>query len=152
MIYPTKKDIWLVLIVAFGGFVIFLQGINLIIVKGFNHFETWILCVAFIFYFGILVLLAYPVTYEITTSTLEIRSGLLLHYEIPLSSILRVVPTRNPQSSPAWSLDRLRIDYLKSSKKRVILISPKDQESFLGELRERIPSLEFNGNVAMRGK
>jgi len=57
-----------------------IEGINLIIVKGFNHPQTWILCAAFIFYFGILMLLAYPVNYEITTSTLEVRSGILLHF------------------------------------------------------------------------
>jgi membrane protein YdbS with pleckstrin-like domain len=150
MIYPTKKDIWLVLIVAIGGFVLLVQAINLSIVKGFHHPETWIFFAVSIFYFGILMLLAYPVNYEITTSTLEIRSGIFLHYKIPLSSIVRVVPTRNPLSSPAWSLDRLRIDYLKNNKKRVILISPKDKKTFLRELIERTPSLEFNGNVAMR--
>ena len=133
-----------------GGLLLLVQAANLIIVKGFHHPETWILCVAFIFYFCILVLLAYPVNYEITNSTLEIRSGILLHYKISLSSIVRVVPTRNPLSSPAWSLDRLRIDYLKNSKKRVVLISPKDKKTFLSELIERTPSLGFNGNVAMR--
>jgi membrane protein YdbS with pleckstrin-like domain len=150
MIYPTKKDTWLVLIVAIGGFVLLVQVINLIIDKGFHHPEAWILSSVFIFYFGVLMLLAYPVNYEITTSTLEIRSGILLHYKIPLSSIVRVVPTKNPLSSPAWSLDRLRIDYLKNSKKRVIMISPKDKKIFLRELIERIPSLEFNGNMAVR--
>jgi uncharacterized protein YhhL (DUF1145 family) len=150
MIYPTKKDIWLVLIVALGGFMLLMQGINLIIVKGFHYPDTWILCATFIFYFGIIMLLAYPVNYEITTSTLEIRSGILLHYKIPLSSILCVVSTRNPLSSPAWSLDRLKIDYLKNGKKRVVLISPKDKKTFLCELIERTPSLEFNDNVAIR--
>ena len=150
MIYPTKRDIWIVLIVTISGFLLLVQAINLIIVKGFDYPETWIFCAALIFFWGIIMLLAYPVNYEITTSTLEIRSGILLHYKIPLSSILRVVPTRNPLSSPAWSLDRLRIDYLKNGKKRVILISPKDKKTFLRELIERTPSLEFNGNVAMR--
>jgi hypothetical protein len=100
-------------------------------------------------YFGILILLAYPVHYEITTTTLEIRGGILLHYKIPLSSIELVVPTRSPLSSPAWSLDRLRIDYVKNSKKRVIMISPKDKKTFLLELVERTPSLKLNGNMAM---
>jgi membrane protein YdbS with pleckstrin-like domain len=150
MIYPTKKDIWLVLIVALGGFGLLVQLINLIIVKGVHYPETWILFAASIFYFGIIMLFAYPVNYEITASTLEIRSGILLHYKIPLSSIVRVVPTRNPLSSPAWSLDRLRIDYLKNGKKRVIMISPKDKKTFLRKLIERTPSLEFNDNVAMR--
>jgi uncharacterized protein YhhL (DUF1145 family) len=57
MVYPTKKDVWLVLIVAVGGFLLLVPVINLIIVKGFHHPETWILCAASIFYFGILMLL-----------------------------------------------------------------------------------------------
>jgi len=141
---------WLVLIVALGGLVLLIQMINLIIIKGFHHPETWILCTAFIFYFGILVLLAYPINYEITTLTLEIHSGILLHYKIPLSSIERVTPTRNPLSSSARSLDRLRIDFVKNGKKRGIMISPKEKKTFLLELIERAPSLKSNGNVVVR--
>jgi hypothetical protein len=150
VIYPTKKDPWIALLVILGGLAIFVQSIDSIIVRGFDHPETWIPLAAFVFYFGILKLLAYPVNYEITTSTLEIHSGILLHYRISLSSIVCVVPTRNPLSSPAWSLDRLRIDYLKNGKKRFILISPKDQKAFLREVVERTPSLKFNGDGAMR--
>jgi membrane protein YdbS with pleckstrin-like domain len=150
MIYQTKKDRWLVLIVALGGVMLLVQVINLIMVNSFHYTETWILFVVSMGYFGILILLAYPVHYEITTTTLEIRSGILLHYKIPLSSIELVVPTRSPLSSPAWSLDRLKIDYVKNSKKRVIMISPKDKKTFLLELVERTPSLKLNGNMAMK--
>jgi hypothetical protein len=150
MIYQTKKDRWLVLIVASGGVMLLVQVINLIMVNGFHYTETWILFVVSMGYFGILILLAYPVHYEITTTTLEIRSGILLHYKIPLSSIVLVVPTRSPLSSPAWSLDRLKIDYVKNSKKRVIMISPKDKKTFLLELAERTPSLKLTGNMAVK--
>jgi membrane protein YdbS with pleckstrin-like domain len=150
MIYQTKKDKWLVLIVSIGGVMLFVQAINLIVVKGFYYTETWILLVVSMLYFGILILLAYPVHYEITPTTLEIRSGIILHYKIPLSSIELVVPTRSPLSSPAWSLDRLRMDYVKNNKKRVIMISPQDKKHFLLELVERTPSLKLNGYSAMR--
>jgi len=150
MIYQTKKDRWLVLIVALGGVMLLVQVINLILVNGFHYTETWILFVVSMVYFGILILLAYPVHYEITTTTLAIRSGILLHYKIPLSSIELVVPTRSPLSSPAWSLDRLKIDYVKNSKKRVIMISPQDKKTFLLELVERTPSLKLKGNMAMK--
>ncbi len=150
MIYQTKKDRWLVLIVALGGVMLLVRVINLIMVNGFHYTETWIHFVVSMVYFGILILLAYPVYYEITTTTLEIRSGILLHYKIPLSSIKLVVPTRSPLSSPAWSLDRLKIDYVKNSKKRVIMISPQDKKTFLLELVERTPSLKLNGNMAMK--
>ncbi len=150
MIYQTKKDRWLVLIVVLGGVMLLVQVINLIMVKGFHYTETRVLFLVSIVYFGILILLAYPVHYEITTTTLEIRSGILLHCKIPLSSIELVVPTRSPLSSPAWSLDRLKIDYIKNSKKRVIMISPKDKKTFLLELVERTPSLKLNGNMAIK--
>ena len=150
MIYTTKKDIWIVFIVALGGLFLFAQAVNLIIVKGFHYPGTWILCVTFIFYFGLLILLAYPINYEITASTLEIRSGILLRYKIPLPSIVRVGPTSSPLSAPAWSLDRLRIDYLTNGKKKVVLISPRDKKTFLRQLIETAPSLELKGNVVMR--
>lgn len=150
MIYRTKKDFWIMLVIFLGGLVILVQAVSLIVVKGFTHSETRIICGAATFYFGILLLLAYPVTYEITASTLEIRSGLLLHYRIPLSSIVRVSPTRNPLSSPAWSLDRLRIDYLKNGRKRAIMISPVDKENFLRELIKMAPALGSGDNMTMR--
>jgi len=150
MIYPTKKDFWIVLVVFMGGLVILIQAVSLIVVKGFSHSETWIICGAATLYFGILLLIAYPVFYEITVSTLEIRSGLLLHYRIPLASIVRVSPTRNPLSSPAWSLDRLRIDYTKDGRKRAIMISPVDKKNFLRQLVKVAPALESKGNEAMK--
>jgi hypothetical protein len=123
MIYPTKIDLWIILMVFLGGLVILIQAGSLIVVRGFDNPGRWIICGAAIFYFGILWLLAYPINYEITGSTLEIRSGVLLHYRIPLSSIVRMTPPRNPLSSPEWSLDRLQVDYLRNGKERAILIS-----------------------------
>lgn len=147
MIYPTKKDSWILLVIFLGGLVILTQAGTLVVSKGFAHPETWIICGAAIFYFGILRLLAYPVTYEITSSSLEVRSGTLLHYRIPLASIVRVSPTRNPLSSPAWSLDRLRIDYLKNGREKAIMISPVDKENFLRELVTMAPALGSGENM-----
>ncbi|MFQ5610075.1 MAG: PH domain-containing protein [Woeseiaceae bacterium] len=41
-------------------------------------------------------------------------------------------PTRNPLSSPALSLDRLKITY--GPKNRKVLVSPADKESFVQAL------------------
>ena len=46
----------------------------------------------------------------ITDTDLVVRSG-PFHWTIPLRSVRSVVPTRNPLSSPAVSLDRLRIEH-----------------------------------------
>jgi len=141
MIYPTKKDTWLVIIVLGAGLLILVQAAGMIASRGFLFPPTWIICGAAVFYFGILLLLAYPINYEIAGSTLEIRSGLLLRYSIPLSSITSVSPTSNPLSSPAWSLDRLQIDYMKNGKPKMILISPEDKDGFLRELHQKAPNL-----------
>jgi hypothetical protein len=51
-----------------------------------------------------------------------------------MRDIRTVTPTRNPLSSPALSLDRLRIDY---GRGRRIMVSPRDPGAFLRELRRR---------------
>jgi hypothetical protein len=50
---------------------------------------------------------------------------------IRLDEIESIVPTHDPRSSPALSLDRLRINYRRRGKLRAILISPADKEGFL---------------------
>ena len=72
-------------------------------------------------------------TYTLTTGFLVVRSG-PFHWGVPLRQISKVTPTRNPLSSPALSLDRLRIEY---SDTKVIMISPEDRRRFLADLRGR---------------
>jgi len=76
-------------------------------------------------------LLAWPIRYTITEAELKVRSGLFMRWTIPFETIHEVYPTRNPLSSPAWSLDRLRIV---RSGGQVLMISPENQEQFLQEL------------------
>jgi hypothetical protein len=102
-----------------------------------------------ILYGAIIWAFAYPVYYEITVSHLLIRSG-WLKFRIPLSTIERVRPTRNALSAPAWSLDRLRIDYKRNNKSRIALISPEDKSRFLRELTQRVGDLELRDGQAIR--
>ena len=87
--------------------------------------------------------LAYPVTYEITENELVIRSG-KRKIPVELSSIESVRPSRNPLSSPAWSLDRLRIDYHRKGKLTWLLISPEDRSAFLNELMGKTGGLSLS--------
>jgi hypothetical protein len=149
MIYRSKVDWWLALIVAFGGIMLLAAGMNSLLTKGLDHPATWALVFTFIFYAAVVFMLAFPVSYEITSSVLHIRSG-ALKYRISLSSIEGVYPTRNPLSAPAWSLDRLHIDYRKKGKKTYALISPEDKESFLRELVQKTSGLEKRGHKVIR--
>ena len=93
------------------------------------------LIVEFIF----LLLIGFPAwvftttNYTFDSSDLVIRSG-PFSWRIPLGEINSVEPTNSPRSSPALSMDRLRIDYGKGAS---IMISPKDKEAFLRELDVR---------------
>lgn len=65
--------------------------------------------------------------YTIDRNVLRIVSG-PFRWKVPIDQITRVEATRSPFSSPALSLDRLRIHY---GRRRRIMISPADKAGFL---------------------
>ena len=64
--------------------------------------------------------------YTVDGDTLRVACG-PFRWKVPIAAIESVEATRNPLSSPALSLDRLRIQY----GKRRIMISPADKAGFL---------------------
>lgn len=79
-----------------------------------------------------IVLIWWPVLntrYVIDKDTLVITC-LFFKWKIPLSNIQKVTKTDFSISSPALSLDRLRIDYLKDGQTKFILLSPRNKEAF----------------------
>jgi hypothetical protein len=71
--------------------------------------------------------------YIVGLGELRIVSG-PFRWRVPLREIRAVTPTRNPLSSPALSLDRLRIEY---GRRKWIMVSPRDRQAFVSELRRR---------------
>jgi len=65
--------------------------------------------------------------YTVDRGLLRIVSG-PFRWKVPIDQISSVEVTRSPLSSPALSLDRLRIRY---GNNRRILVSPADREGFL---------------------
>ena len=64
--------------------------------------------------------------YTVDGDTLRVACG-PFRWKVPIAAIESVEATRNPLSSPALSLDRLRIHYGKHR----IMISPADKSGFL---------------------
>ena len=85
---------------------------------------------------GLPVWLFATTSYRFTDADLLVRSG-PFRWRVPLREITSVRPSRDLLSSPALSLDRLRIDYAKRS---FILISPRERDEFLRDLESRIAS------------
>lgn len=65
-------------------------------------------------------------SYRVDRKELKIASG-PFRWKIRLSDITSVAETRNPLSSPALSLDRVRINY---GKRRWVMVSPADKAAF----------------------
>ncbi|MCH8978357.1 MAG: PH domain-containing protein [Armatimonadetes bacterium] len=123
MRFKTKVDWWLGVIIV-GAPTLML---GLMIATGDTAW--WI---GTLLFFAIIAALCWPCAYTFGDKNLVIRSG-LIRWRVPYSMIYRVRPTRNPLSSPAWSLDRLAIHY----GKRWIMVSPNSKDQFLTELMNR---------------
>lgn len=152
MIYYSKKDWWLVVILVIVAVVIILQFIwgiyNLLSSKG-NTQVGWLSILINVVTGFVIVGVTHPLYYQITASDLSIRSG-LLRWQIPLTSVYEVRPTRNPLSSPALSLDRLRVDYQSNGKLKSILISPEDKAEFMRDLAASEKGLELRDGRVIR--
>jgi membrane protein YdbS with pleckstrin-like domain len=75
--------------------------------------------------------------YTITEQELRIVSG-PFRWTVPIDEITAVAPSRNPLSSPALSLDRLKISY---GKRKFVLISPSDKAGFMRAM-ERVRGVQ----------
>jgi membrane protein YdbS with pleckstrin-like domain len=74
--------------------------------------------------------------YTVDRGTLRIVSG-PFRWKVPIDQISSVEATKSPLSSPALSLDRLRVRY---GKNRRILISPADRVGFLKAIGHELKS------------
>ena len=138
MRFDSKRDLWLVALI---------RGVPVVVlgVLGFAWYQSHhdlngpiagavILLIAELFVFESLFRSTY---YQIEGDTLTIRSG-LIRWRVPIREITSVTPSRSPASSPALSLDRLRIAYGSS---KSILVSPEDRDRFVAALRSVNPAI-----------
>jgi hypothetical protein len=71
--------------------------------------------------------------YTLSDEALQVRSGPFA-WRIALTEVSGIEPTRDARSSPALSLDRLRIDY---GHGRWLMISPADKQRFVRDFTAR---------------
>jgi len=80
----------------------------------------------------------YGTGYTITPDRILIRCGPFT-FPVTLLGIDSITPTRSPWSSPACSLDRLKVVYGLSQQS--IMVSPADKAGFLSAIVQQCPSL-----------
>ena len=69
--------------------------------------------------------------YVVQNQVLSIRSD-PFSWTIPIEEISAIVETRDSRSSPALSLDRLRIEYADG---KTVMVSPADKHAFIQSLK-----------------
>ena len=127
--FRSKVDVWLAVVIV-GIF----PAIATIFVASGSSAAFWSQLAMWAIP-GVMVLgwLYWSTTYTLDGSELVVRSSGLT-WRVPLRDIRTIAHTHNPLSSPALSLDRLRIEY---GPLRSIMVSPADRERFLEELEQR---------------
>ena len=144
-VHKSKVDAWLALLILalfLSGVISTGAGVYILAVGPFDAALTLLLSGPFLV--ALIVGLVWPVRYTLASEELIVQSGLLrsrYRYEI----LTGAAPSRNFLSSPALSLDRIKITY--RGRIGFFMISPEDKQAFLRQLAERAPHLRFENGV-----
>lgn len=129
MHFPSKRDLWLGLIIwiVLGGS--FIKTILDSIWLGAALLSPAVL---------LWIWMWFGTGYTVTENELKVRCG-PFRKTIALKEIIKVEKTDSILSSPALSMDRLEVEYGHYNQ---IIISPINQDAFISLLRERCPQLD----------
>jgi membrane protein YdbS with pleckstrin-like domain len=124
--FPSKIDTWLALVLVMT--LILQLGVLAYVLA--TEVDPGTVLVAVLALGAVMLLIGLSLArtyYEVDGEELRIVSG-LFRWTIPIEDIHAVEDSRSPMSSPALSLDRLRIRY--GGRNRSILVSPADKRRF----------------------
>lgn len=97
-----------------------------------------------ILFISLLILLILPIYrftyYAFEDSYLNIKGGLIVNIKINYKDIISVKESNEIISSPALSMDRLKIEYYENSCRNFIFISPDRKQEFMDTLNKHITS------------
>ncbi|MDP5460446.1 PH domain-containing protein [Alishewanella sp. SMS8] len=127
-VFRSKVDTWLGIVLVAAALAV-LYGVIHSLNSGDNA-DIVASLFALLVSTGLPIWLINSTRYTLTEQQLLVQSG-PFQWQIPIVQISNITPTINLLSSPALSLDRLRIDY---GQGRSLMISPKQQQQFLEAL------------------
>ncbi len=123
MVFRSKVDVWVVL-------VLFVALLAPWVVEGESiRRGDWVAAVIPLAVSLLVVGLVVPTRYRVTDRDILVRCG-PFRWSIPVASVVKIEPTRTVWSSPALSLDRLRIDYRVGRAVSTLMVSPADKDGF----------------------
>jgi len=136
--FPSKRDRWIVGLIWMGILVSVVGGMVPLLVAGVSWTELLLVGSLLVGMDSLMLWVLYGTGYTITPDRLLIRCG-PFGFCVRLDAIDSITPTRSPWSSPACSLDRLKIVYGVSQQS--VMISPAEKSGFLSAIVQRCPTL-----------
>ena len=128
--FASKVDGWLLAVILGSAIVCLVATAPVLAAPGTVR---WPIALVILVGVGLPLWVLGSTRYTLMDAELRVRSG-PFRWRVPLREVREITPTRDPLSSPALSLDRLRIDY---GRGKWIMISPRDKELFIRELNAR---------------
>ena len=127
--FSSKVDWWL-LVILMASVLLVIVGLGVTINQAPNATHAAVAVSVVLLILALIGSVLFRTYYQVDGNNLRIVSG-PFHWNVPIDQISSVERTRNPLSSPALSLDRLRIRY---AGKKSIMISPADRQRFMKAL------------------
>ena len=123
--FRSKIDWWILLLLIFVLATQIVVAWQVIADFG-GGTQAWAVIAILVLVFLLVLSVLFGTSYRVDRKDLRIASG-PFRWRIKLAEISSIAETRNPLSSPALSLDRVRINY---GKRRWVMVSPADKEGF----------------------
>jgi len=150
-VYRSKIDWWLGLVISVGVIVILGSSVALLVSPPQDGLPNVWIGLGMLAMAAFMGWILFSVYYVITANDLLVRAA-FFRWRIPLDQITEVYPTHNPLSSPALSLDRLRVNYKRPSGRTWwVMISPKEQKKFLNDLAKEAELDREENRLVRRG-
>lgn len=140
-IYPSAIDLWIA--AALFSSPVFAGGLGIYLWWDGNHHGAVVLLLTALFTLLVTLILILPCRYTIEVEDLHIRCG-VISYRVPLKVIDRIEPSRTLISGPALSMKRVLV----GTKLKNHILSPRDRERFIEDLREAVARARSNHSDA----
>ena len=127
-----KSKIGLSIIIPFSTG---LLGTNILLA----YEKVWIVFIFILLVTFFIVHMFLTTYYQIDRNILRVKCGFFINKSVDINKIVRITGSNNSTNSPALSFDRLEIFYNNER----IMISPKNKDDLLSEIRRINPAIEM---------
>ena len=136
-VYYSQIDVWLILLLIM---MLLPMCLSLYMYKGWLPAVVLVLCLL------LPVDIFTGTRYEVDDKSIYIKSGHLFKWHYDIKNITEIAKTNSLESSPALSMNRIR---LVMKDKKYIIISPRNQKDFITHLLNTNPNIKIDERICL---